>query len=238
MGESSIFTINFHKMDIGLTGFIRNLPLQTFRLLQHNEISDGVFEIAFKRQHAFLPGQVVAISLDHSIAPRLYSICSGSSESLIHVLFNVKHDGLLSPQLAMMKVGDSLMVSPPFGAFLGDERPAWWIASGTGIAPFRSMIRSGLGKSKTLIHGGRTLNSFYYSEEMLKHADFHYVRCCSQESGEGVYSGRLTNWLRHQDLPQNNMFYLCGSAEMVVEVRDILINKGVDIQQIMSEIYF
>jgi len=225
-------------MDIGLSGFIRNLPLRSVQLLEHSEISEGVFEIAFLREHSFLPGQVVALSLNKTIPPRLYSICSGKDEPLIHVLFNIKHDGLLSPQLGNLKVGDTLLVSPPFGAFLGDERPAWWIASGTGLAPFRSMIRSGLAENKTLIHGGRTISGFYYSDEMLQLPNMKYIRCCSQQSAEGVYNGRLTHWLREQTLPDGHMYYLCGSAEMVVEVRDILISKGVGIEHIMSEIYF
>lgn len=226
-------------MDTGLSSFIKKLPLSYRRLNAIKQVGKEVFVLSFDRKHDFLPGQVVALTTDLSISPRLYSICSGAQEDEISILFNVKHDGLLSPLLAQQKAGANIHVSAPFGAFLGDEEPAWWIASGTGVAPYRSMLRSGLATNKKLIHGGRTIDSFYFEQEMLAAFGNEYVRCCSQEKADGLYDGRLTKWIREQAVETTEMkYYLCGSAEMVVEVRDILIGKGVDIDHIMSEIYF
>lgn len=226
-------------MDAGLTGFLKKLPLQPQKLISIEQLNGEAFVLNFQRTSDFLPGQVVGVTVDASIPPRLYSICSGNNEPNLSILFNVKHDGVLSPKLAKLTIGDSLLVSTPFGAFLGDEKPAWWIASGTGVAPFRSMLRSGMGGNKTLIHGGRTVDSFYFENEMKVALAEKYIRCCSQEKGNGYYYGRLTSWLNEQaELPKNQSYYLCGSAEMVVEVRDILIGKGVEIDRIMAEIYF
>lgn len=226
-------------MDTGLSSFIKKLPLSYRKLKAIEEIGNEVYTLKFERKHEFLSGQVVAITTDLSIPPRLYSICSGNQEDEMAILFNVKHDGLLSPLLAQQKAGANLHVSAPFGAFLGDEEPAWWIASGTGVAPYRSMLRSGLAGNKKLIHGGRTRDAFYFDNEMLPALGENYIRCCSQETGPGLYDGRLTKWIREQKIEKTGMkYYLCGSAEMVVEVRDILIGKGVDIDDIMAEIYF
>ncbi|MBP7613008.1 MAG: hypothetical protein KA753_07600, partial [Paludibacter sp.] len=68
-----------------------------------------------------------------------------------------------------------------------------------------------------------------------------YVRCCSQQQDTQNYKGRLTAWLLdYQNLPTNTncQFYLCGSPEMVVQVRDILIEKGIPFHNIVSETYF
>ena len=226
-------------MDNGLSSFISRLPLKPKPLIAKQEIAPGVFILRFERSHDFLAGQVVGITTDKSIPARLYSVCSGAEDIYLEVLFNVKEDGILTPLLAQLNVGDLVSVSKPFGAFLGDDKPAWWIASGTGVAPYRAMLRSGLGSNKMLIHGGRTADSFYFSEELSASLGDKYIRCCSQEENEAFYNGRLTNWLREQnEIPKNQNYYLCGSAEMVVEVRDILISKGVAIDQLMSEIYF
>lgn len=226
-------------MDAGLSGFIEKLPLEKTAISGKQALTSGVYVLRFKRKHNFLAGQVVALTTDTTIPPRLYSICSGVSEEEISILFNVKEDGLLTPLLSKLQMGDSILVSAPFGAFLGDDKPSWWIAAGTGVAPFRSMLRSGMEKEKKLIHGGRTSDSFYFQQEMMPLLGNRYIRCCSQEKGEGLYEGRLTQWLREQySLPEGIMYYLCGSSEMVVEVRDILIEKGVAIDKIMSEIYF
>ncbi len=198
------------------------------------------FVLSFPGQHPFLPGQVLAVTLDRAIQPRLFSICSGSGEPDVSILFNIKQGGLLSPRLATLKAGDRLLVSAPFGTFTGDDQPAWWIAAGTGIAPYRSMLRSGLGAGNMLIHGARTAGRFYFEAEMKAALGDRYVRCCSQGGSEdGVYPGRITQWLRdHRELPARQRYYLCGSAEMVVEVRDILLAKGIEIDNILAEIYF
>ena len=101
------------------------------------------------------------------------------------------------------------------------------------------MFRSGMNQDKVLIHGGKFRDSFYYSDEFLTVLGENYIRCSSQEKVDGAYHGRLTSYLRELDsLPSAAVYYLCGSSEMVVETRDILISKGVPFGQIISEIYF
>lgn len=215
-------------------------PLKPVQAGSIREAGRDAFVLGFPVQHPFLPGQVLAVTLDRAIPPRLFSICSGSGEPEVSILFNVKHGGLLSPRLAAVKAGDRLLVSEPFGTFTGDDKPAWWIAAGTGIAPYRSMLRSGLGAGNMLIHGARTADRFHFEAEMKAALGDRYVRCCSQGGGEdGVYPGRITQWLRDRlELPAGQRYYLCGSAEMVVEVRDILLGRGIGIDNILAEIYF
>ncbi|MBS4057450.1 MAG: FAD-dependent oxidoreductase [Bacteroidales bacterium] len=225
-------------MDTGLKGFLRNITLASAWVSSIKSVAADAFVLSFERTHPFLPGQVVAVTTDRNIPPRLYSVCSGADEGEISILFNIKPDGLLTPKLARLLPGDQLFVSAPFGAFLGDNKPAWWIAAGTGIAPYRAMMRSGLGAQNWLIHGSRRLANFYFDDEMVSFFGDRYVRCCSQEKADGVVHGRLTAWLAGQTRFPPVQYYLCGSAEMVVEVRDILIRGGVNLNSIMSEIYF
>ncbi len=203
------------------------------------EISPGVFLISFTRSFNFTPGQVVAINNGIEDAPRLYSISSGQAEPEIRIIFNVKEDGYLTPRLSRCSAGDKILVSKAFGSFTCQEDDAWWIATGTGIAPFASMIFSGKGKNNMLIHGGKTLHSFYFQKEIALRMGKRYIRCCSSECGSGVYEGRLSQYLMEQSfLPLDKKYYLCGKSEMVVETRDILINKGIPFENIISEIYF
>lgn len=208
-------------------------------VLKLDEITEGIFVLSYKKQHDFLAGQVVAISVDLEDDPRLYSIASGEKEKEVRILFNVVPYGKLTTQLANLKCGQKIYISKPFGNYTGSVEAAYWIAAGTGIAPFASMFYSGLGNNKTLIHGGRTLNSFYFKNDFSKYFGENYVRCCSKGKGDGVYEGRLTAYLKSlQNLPLDHKYYLCGSAEMVVETRDVLIGKGIAFEQIIAEIYF
>lgn len=213
--------------------------LETITLSGILEISEGVFVISWPRTHDFVPGQVVKITLSPDIPPRIYSLCSSNSDREMRVLFNVKEDGLLTPRLAASIPGDQLMVSKPYGSFRTVKDPAWWIATGTGIAPFYSMFQSGLGENKKLIHGVRKLSQFYFEDELEWAMGDRYIRCCSQEQACNIFPGRVTDYIKNEPLlPAGNKYYLCGKALMVVEVRDLLIERGVPYADILAEIYF
>jgi ferredoxin/flavodoxin---NADP+ reductase len=203
------------------------------------EISPGAFLLSFPRGMTFHAGQVIKISLPLENSPRMYSICSGENDLNISILFNVKEDGSLTPPLSKCKAGDTILVSNPFGSFTSDRQPAWWIATGTGIAPYYSMYRSGLGENKTIIHGARFLNQFYFEKELQTNFGERYIRCCSYEKSPGTFSGRITDYLKQLGIiPSGYKYYLCGNGMMVVEVRDLLIAQGIPYTNIISEIYF
>jgi ferredoxin--NADP+ reductase len=203
------------------------------------EIAEGVFLLSFQRDFSFKAGQVIGIGLEKEGPRRLYSICSGENEEHVQILYNVVEEGYLTPKLSYLKPGDSIWITAPRGDFIYDPAPAIWIASGTGIAPFYSMFRSNQRENKVLIHGERYLERFYFFDEFSEFFGDSYLRCCSGEISDDVYEGRVTSYLREtESLPKDFKYYLCGRAEMVVDSRDILIERGIPFDQIISEIYF
>jgi len=203
------------------------------------ELRKNVFLLSFQRDFDFIPGQVIGISINEKIPPRLYSIASDCRSEFVNILFDIKDGGSLTPHMARLKKGHSIFISDPKGSFICKEKEAVFIATGTGIAPFASMIFSDFAFGKTLLQGARTLDSFYFEAAFMKNPDLKYVRCCSQEKAAGIYYGRVSHYLREQEkLNKELKYYLCGSAEMVVDIRDILISKGISFDNIMSEIYF
>ncbi len=185
--------------------------------------------------------------------PRAYSISSGREDPEWEVLFTVVPGGLLTPRLAALKPGDGLFVSAPFGEFHDEAGRSVWIASGTGIAPFASMARSGMTAGKILIQGSRTRERLFYRGLFERAVD--YVPCCTAERGTGIHHGRLTAFLQGLEpsagaagiagamavaraLEAGARCLLCGSAEMVVDTRDILLARGVPFPKIAAEIYF
>lgn len=213
--------------------------LTEYPLTRHEEISPDVYVIGFKRPFDFIPGQAVRLGIDSEHPPRIYSICSGVDDDELCILFNIKKGGFLSPRLAGLKRGDPVYVSEPYGMFQCPDDEAWWIAAGTGIAPFCSMVRSGLAEGKTLVHGVRYRNQFYFEDEISTALGPRYHRCCSAEQGPGIHSGRVTDYLGEQaDLPVDLLYYICGQADMAVDTRDLLIARGVPFTHIVTEIYF
>ena len=203
------------------------------------EIAPNVLMLSFKKEWSFIAGQVVGIAIRIGDNPRMYTLSSSTEDKDAGIIFDIRPEGSLTPKLGKLRVGDKLLVSEPFGEFIGTKKPAWWIATGTGVAPFLSMLRSGFHEHKKLIHGGGHSNSFYFEDEFKAILGNDYIRCCTKETGNGLYAGRVTEWLtEQQDLPTDILYYVCGKAEMVVEVRDLLISRHIPFDNIQSEIFF
>ncbi|MBI9067316.1 MAG: oxidoreductase [Salinivirgaceae bacterium] len=210
--------------------------LTKVKITKHFSIAENTYIIQFKRVFDFIPGQIIGITDKHENPPRLYSICSSPKDEFISILFNLKVNGELTPVLSELSIGDYILITEVQGKFTFNNEPAWWIGTGTGIAPFYSMFSSGQ-KPQKLIQGARTKNDLFFIKEFESLPD--YIKCCSKDSGDGIYADRLTSYLeKFESLPENLNYYLCGSAEMVVDVRNLLISKGVPFSNIITEIYF
>lgn len=209
------------------------------RIISNTEITEGKFLLRFEKQSEMKAGHVVAASINDEIEPRIYSVCSSESDDWLQILFDLKEDGQLTPQMAKLNADDHFFVSKPYGSFMPTkEQNMWWISTGTGIAPFYAMFKSGYDCVK-LLHGAREKSQFYFEKEFRLALKEQYVQCSSVLDGSGDFSGRVTDFLEQEsNLPTDNKYYLCGRALMVVEVRDILISKGVPYENIISEIFF
>ncbi len=204
-----------------------------------NKISATGYLLQIRYSISWVPGQVVGIKLQSDQKSRLYSIAGSDDPEQLTILFTEKPDGMLTPLLSELKSGDSIYVSSPFGKFIPAADNAWWICNGTGIAPFRGLWQQHSISDIKLIHGVKQPGDKYFYQEIKKTSGITYTACLSQESTEEDYDGRVTEYLQNMEsLPASANYYLCGSAEMSVEVRDILISKGIPYTNIHTEIYF
>ena len=213
--------------------------LQHVTVAANRLVAPDTLVLSFSRPWDFVPGQSVALTLDHDVPPRFYSIASGAAEAQVDILYDIVQDGLLTPRLALLRPGDALLCSAPFGAFRDGPGASWWIATGTGVAPFLSMARSSATTDgKTLVHGSRSIAGLLERGFFSRALGERYIPCCSRETDPGVFSGRLIRWLESRELPAVERYLLCGNSLMVVGVRDLLIGKGVPFDRVVAEIYF
>lgn len=129
-------------------------------------------------------------------------------------------------------------LSGPRGQFLISEeersKPLLFLATGTGISPCHCFISSYPDLQYTLVHGIRGPEDCYAYES---YSCRRPLACFSRSEG-GDYSGRVTQWLQHQDLSRWKRFFLCGNSDMIYQAFGILQEGGVERDKVRVETYF
>jgi ferredoxin-NADP reductase len=189
-------------------------------LIARRRLSKRAFEIRFSRPPGFIfkPGQRIRIY--HPSAARDYTPVSTPHDPEIVLCIRQVDTGVLTPVLSQAEIGTCFEVSGPEGYFTykPSERTPVFVATGAGIAPFCSMMRSGVA-GFTLLHGVDTPEDLFYAAEFAAAAKL-YVPCISKEyhSSQKHFSGRVTDYLKQHLPPAVYDFYLCGRREMIRDV--------------------
>ena len=187
----------------------------------------------------FRAGQHIIVGLKGELNQREYSVYSGEKDDYLEILVREVLDGIVSIQLKQCKPGQLLQVNGPFGSFGLETFDMYsakllFIATGTGISPFHSFVRSYPGIDYTLIHGVRYINEAYDRNEYDLN---RYILCTSKES-YGGRQGRVTKFVSGYRVDTGMLFYVCGNSSMIYEVWHLLRDKGIPAENIFSEVYF
>jgi ferredoxin--NADP+ reductase len=157
--------------------------------------------------------------------------------------------GPLSPRLALLETGQRLFVAPnPAGFLVLSEVPAaralWLVSTGTGIAPFISMLRAGTPWQRfervVLVHAVRHARELVYQMDIeqaraLHGPRFKYVSVVSREDAEGSLRGRIPALARGGRLeaaaglklaPESSQVMLCGNPDMLKDTTAALAERG------------
>jgi CDP-4-dehydro-6-deoxyglucose reductase len=206
-------------------------------------------------QFDFLPGQFVTLDLPiHEKATkrwRSYSISSWPEGTNEFELLIVQAQGGLGTTYLFqeVKVGSELNLRGAQGVFLLPEKmdkDIFLVCTGTGIAPFRSMVQyihlhQLPFKNIHLIFGCRKKDDLLYYQE-LKELEkqlpgFHYHPTLSREHWEGRYGYVHPVYMELCADRQDALFYLCGWKHMVDEAKKHILEMGYDKKSILLELY-
>jgi ferredoxin-NADP reductase len=212
-------------------------------------------EIPELERFDFEPGQFVTLDLPigerNSERWRSYSIASAPDQTNMFELVIVKAEGGRGTEYIFnnITVGAEFAVRGPQGKFTLPpiiNRDLFLICTGTGIAPFRSMIHH-IFQNKLphfqihLVFGCRYQTDLLYYDELKEldsqHESFHYHPTLSREEWYGhkgyvhaVYKQLLEN-------NQSGYFYLCGWKDMITQARQTLADMGYEKKDIHFELY-
>ncbi len=222
------------------------------RTLEHavhgvRHLTESTFVVQFNRNDLqFTAGQHISVGPQSDVHMREYSIYSGTGDDFLEILVKEIPEGMVSPALKKLTKDDVIKVEGPFGFFTINEdeqkAPLYFIATGTGIAPFHCFARSYPTLSFTILHGIRSVNERYEHETFTTHT---YVPCISSKASNASaptqaphYFGRVTSYMRQTEIDPQGVYFLCGNCDMIYEVFDILQSAGVSSERIKAEVYF
>lgn len=229
------------------------------QVLSVHHWTDRLFSFTTTRSQAlrFSNGHFTMIGLmvDGKPLLRAYSIASANYEDHLEFLSIKVEQGPLTSRLQHIKVGDTIIVGrKPTGTLLSDYllpgRRLYMLSTGTGLAPFMSIVRDPEIYDKfdqlVLVHGVRQVDELAYHDLLVEHLPNHeflgdlvssklrYYPTVTRESYKNT--GRVTELIESGKLfddlgvpafdPAVDRVMICGSAEMLRDLKHILEERG------------
>jgi ferredoxin/flavodoxin---NADP+ reductase len=220
--------------------------------------NEGLMSLRINRDAAygFVPGQFARIGLkkeDGEVIWRAYSIVSAPHEAFLEFFLVIVPTGEFSSRVAKLKLGDTMLVEKQSQGFLTadrfkDGRDLWLMATGTGLAPYISMVRDHVlwqqFENIVIVLSVRERSDLGYTEELKFLADnsprpggakLKFVTTLTRDKLEGALNGRINALIesgeleRAASLPlsdEHSRFMLCGNPDMVEGMRALLKSRG------------
>ncbi|AHG64490.1 ferredoxin--NADP reductase [Advenella mimigardefordensis] len=224
-------------------------------------IPGKLFSIVTTRDPAFefIPGQFARLGLptDPQADPapdiwRAYSMVTPPQANELAFYSIVVPDGLFSPRLHDLKVGDTIYIDKTAFGFMTIERfpqggQLWMLATGTGLSAYLPMLNDPQTWRQferiILVHGVRQANELTYQDDIARFAQVHaanaqqfvYLPLASRETLPGKPQARITTLIESGELeqlagasldPAHARVMLCGNPAMVTDARKILADRG------------
>jgi Na+-transporting NADH:ubiquinone oxidoreductase subunit F len=162
--------------------------------------------------------------------------------------------GIMSSWVFNLKPGDEVTVSGPFGEFFARDTDAEmvFVGGGAGMAPLRSHIfdqflRLHTKRKVSYWYGARSLREAFYVDEFerlaAEHPNFTWHLALSEPLPEDNWTGLtgfihkvlLDNYLKNHPAPEDIEYYMCGPGPMTKAVIAMLLDLGVDRENILLD---
>lgn len=224
------------------------MPVPSYQLscLYNKKIARDIWEFAFEKpaEMTFRAGQFVLFDVGHpdnpaDIQTRAFSIASSPDEDTLLFVAKMKEGGRASVWIERdLKEGSIVRTQGPFGNFKLDRETSkdyFFIATSTGVAPFRGQLMEALHAGDTrridLVFGVRAEEDLFWQEELQtfakQHGNFYLHLALSQPTEEWKgHRGRVQTLipLIAKDFTNKNV-YVCGSPDMTKEMKQLALEE-------------
>ena len=187
---------------------------------------------------------------------RAYSICSGVNERELSVSVKRVPNGVFSTYATtQLKAGDVLEVMPPKGSFvffydIFGNRDIMLFSAGSGVTPMMSIAKTALSRTNikvVFVYGNKSKEEALFFDEIealrIQYPERFFVHYAfSQRPWGDHYTGRINDrivneiFAKYKDLNWGR-YYACGPTELVKNLREILLLRGIDKDRIFTELF-
>lgn len=231
-------------------------------LLEVNPLTPSLFTLRTTRDNGFRfrAGQFTKLGVtkaDGSTVWRAYSVVSSPYDEFLEFFSIVVPGGEFTSELSRLKVGDTLMVERQAYGYLTldrfiDGRDLWLLATGTGVAPFLSILQDFEVWEKferiVLVYSAREVRELAYQdliadltqrEYLAEYAHkLIYIPIVTREEVPGTLNGRITTLIESGELeraagvelsPEHSRVMLCGNPQMIDDTRKLLKERNLQL---------
>lgn len=231
----------------------------TAKFISKEQLSSFVYELTFEMVEPieinFQSGQYIVLIISNTDR-RQYSIStSPQNKKQFKVALDIKPNGKGVNYLMNLNPGDEINMIGQIGLFVlapSLSKDLYFLATGTGIAPLKSMVEDLISKDQAkdhnikVIFGTRYINDIFYQElfneylqkDLIKEYKIYLSRPDKEYSG--LYEGYITKYFESKTLEdlKNGQFYVCGGNEMIKSMEAMLLEKGVSESAIFYEKFY
>lgn len=231
-------------------------------LLEVTPLTPSLFTLRTTRDRGFRfrAGQFTKLGVtkgDGSTVWRAYSVVSSPYDEFLEFFSIVVPGGEFTSELSRLKVGDTLMVERQAYGYLTldrfiDGRDLWLLATGTGVAPFLSILQDFEVWEKferiVLVYSAREARELAYQdliadlaqrEYLAEHVHkLTYIPIVTREHVPGALNGRITTLIESGELeraagvelsPEHSRVMLCGNPQMIDDTRKLLKERNLQL---------
>lgn len=232
------------------------------RLLEVQTLTPNLFTLRTSRDPGFrfIAGQFARLGVrkpSGCIVWRAYSMVSAPHDEFLDFFSIVVPDGEFTSELSRLSVGDELLVDKQAFGFLTldrfpDGRDLWLLATGTGIAPFLSILQDFEAWQRferiILVYSVREERELAYQQLIaeLPQRDYLeglgskllYLPVVTREQVPGALHGRITTLIENGELeraadlqltPEHSRIMLCGNPQMIEDTRAVLKTRDLNL---------